>query len=685
MPGHWSEVLITLAVAWIYITIVRFVDVNEREPVWSLALAFGFGLGAATLLPLLVESSTLVLTVWPGAAFVESAKFLAIGATTLAFAGIARTRGWSELTDLVDGMVYGITVGLGFSTGEILAQQLAASHSTIIPMLQSPGRAIVGSALGGLSGGVFGAIIGLGFGAAVERRTLGGWLTLPLVGLALGIGADGLFRILAHGNALGGQAGATRAWLAVVIPMVMMVLIGLFGLRSERRIIHAELIDEVARGTLSAAELALLESFWRRQLGYVGLLLRGQVSRCLDLAAVHNRQVQLALFKRQASRASTTQSREALAGQIATVRAALDRARGVVAGLLLLGLLVRPAALAESQASQVRWNSLPELLQAGARDIGDYWARTLGPRYQPPSAVEAYSAQSACRFRRNNAVYCGPSRSIYYDQSFLQALWKDIGDNAPRFVLAHEWGHLVQGLPGVMTGARLFQIQSELQADCLAGQYNRNATSRHVLDGGDEDEAVRSLRKGRDEVDYPWFAPDAHGTGGQRVDAFQEGLDGRPCEGADFWRRVHVDPATATRPATPAVGALSLVCSRGEFVRKEVQRLPGLIQDHVTDALKGYYRSPDGAEVMVIVVATTSAEAATATFRGLGKTLRDSTFRSIGEGPVKDGVIETGRWERFQGRTEIVLMQNRQLLEWVEGPLGLPWKYETSAAGNCQT
>lgn len=683
MPGHSNEILITLAVAWIYISIVRFVDINEREPVWSLALAFGFGLGAATLLPLLVESSTLVLTVWPGAAFVESAKFVGFAAVALAFAGIARTRGWSELTDLVDGMVYGITLGLGYSTGEILAQQLASSHSTIIPLLQSPGRAIVGSALAGLSHGVFGALVGLGFGAAIERRSLAAWLLLPLAGLAAAIGADGLFRILAHGNALGGQAGVTRAWLAVIIPMAAMIVIGLFGLQAERRIIHAELVDEVTAGTLSSAELGLLESFWRRQLTYVSLLLQGQVKRCLDLAALHNRQVQLALFKRQAARA-TEPARAQLQKQVTTVRAALHRARAAVAGALLIGLLVRPSTMAESQSPQGNWTSLSQLIEAGKLDIGGYWGKALGTRYQPPAAVEGYSARSACRYLKNNAVYCPPSRSIYYDPPFLQGLWKDIGDYGALFVLAHEWGHLVQALPGVMTGARLFTIQNELQADCLAGQYSRDATGRKVLDAGDENEAVLSLRKGRDDVDYPWFDQYAHGSGGQRVDAFQEGLDGRSCEGADFWRRVHVDPTAANRPATPRVGSLTLVCSRGEFVRKEVQLLPALVHDDVTDALKGYFRSPDGSEVMVLMLATTSAEAATTKLQRISKILRDSTFHTVSQGPIKDGAVETGRWERLQGKTEIVLFQNRQVLEWVEGPLEVTWKFETSPAADCQ-
>ena len=684
MPGHSTEILIALAVAWIYISIVRFVDVNEREPVWSLALAFGFGLVAAGLLPLLVGTPTLALTVWPGAIAVESAKFLGYCATALAFAGIARTRGWSELTDLVDGMVYGITVGLGYSTGEIFAQQLASSHSTIIAVLQTPGQAIVGSALTGLSHGVFGALMGLGFGAAIDRRSGVARVAFPLVGLAAAIGADGLFRILAHGNALGGQTGVTRAWLAVLIPMIAMIAIGLLGLRAERRIIHAQLVDEVTAGTMTTAELALLESFWRRQLSYLSLLVRGQVTRCLNLAAVHNRQVQLALFKRQAQQATNEPVRALLLGRVATVRAALVRARAAITALVVIALLVRPSTLAESQTPQGHWTSLTQLVDAGKLDIGGYWLRTLGFRYLAPTTVEGYTAGSACAYRKNNAVYCGSARSIYYDPVFLQNLWRDIGDYAPMFVLAHEWGHLVQNLPGVMTGPRLFTIQNELQADCLAGQYSRDASGRKVLEAGDDDEAILSLRQGRDEFDYPWFARQAHGSGGQRVDAFQEGLDGRPCEGADFWRRVHVDPNAANRQAPAGEGSLTLVCGRGEFIRKDVQRVPGLVRGDVTDALQGSYESPDGSRVLVLMMAVASPQAADAKFDRLSTILRDSTFRSISHGLVNGGAVETGRWERLQGKTEIVLFLDRQVLEWVEGPIDVAWKFETAAAVQCK-
>ncbi len=49
MSDAVTHLLVLLVISWIYLTLVRFVDVNEREPVWSLGLAFVLGCGAAAL------------------------------------------------------------------------------------------------------------------------------------------------------------------------------------------------------------------------------------------------------------------------------------------------------------------------------------------------------------------------------------------------------------------------------------------------------------------------------------------------------------------------------------------------------------------------------------------------------------------------------------------------------------
>ena len=250
MSSPSVHLLVLLAVSWIYLTLVRFIDVNEREPVWSLGLAFLLGSGAAGLVSLLVDPVTRVLTPWVGAAAEEIAKGLAYGACLLVFAGIARIRGWFELSDLVDGIVYGIAIGLGFSAGKAFLGDMSFGAYSVEPF--KIGAAIVNGALVGLGHGLFGGVTGLGVGLAVEAQGKIRRVVYPVVGVAGAIGLNGLFRILAHGNALDARETVYRAWLAVAIPLVGLIVVGIVGLGRERRTIERQLAPELDSGLVTA-------------------------------------------------------------------------------------------------------------------------------------------------------------------------------------------------------------------------------------------------------------------------------------------------------------------------------------------------------------------------------------------------------------------------------------------------
>src|SRR5512140_517256 len=108
----------TLLMAVLYLGLVRFVDMNEKEPLWAMLLVFGLGAVSAVLVTLLANQMLLGLNVWAGAAIKELVKFLAIGLGVAIVVAYGQRRGWEEFNGTMDGIVYGTCAGLGFGVGE---------------------------------------------------------------------------------------------------------------------------------------------------------------------------------------------------------------------------------------------------------------------------------------------------------------------------------------------------------------------------------------------------------------------------------------------------------------------------------------------------------------------------------------------------------------------------------------
>jgi predicted metalloprotease len=78
--------------------------------------------------------------------------------------------------------------------------------------------------------------------------------------------------------------------------------------------------------------------------------------------------------------------------------------------------------------------------------------------------------------------YCPADQTAYFDTSFFDVLVRDFGSSggplAQEYVVAHEFGHHVQNLAGVLgraqqgpSGAEGNGVRTELQADCYAGVW----------------------------------------------------------------------------------------------------------------------------------------------------------------------------------------------------------------------
>jgi len=117
------------------------------------------------------------------------------------------------------------------------------------------------------------------------------------------------------------------------------------------------------------------------------------------------------------------------------------------------------------------------------------------------------------------------------------------GDFADAYVVAHEVGHHVQDLLGILprfnrarqsmseTQANAASVRIELQADCFAGIWGKFTDQKGLLDKGDLEEALNAANQiGDDSLQKQaqgYVVPDSftHGTSEQRVRWFKRGFD----------------------------------------------------------------------------------------------------------------------------------------------------------------
>ncbi len=175
--------------------------------------------------------------------------------------------------------------------------------------------------------------------------------------------------------------------------------------------------------------------------------------------------------------------------------------------------------------------TVADLIELARSDIEAFWQSEFdseGSIYDGPIQFKAYDREieTECGTAElDNAFYCSADHSIYFDINFLTTQLETNGDFAPVLIIAHEWGHLVQSLLGILHDDTLYSIQIELQADCLAGVWSRNADDRGLLEEGDFEEGIVALFRVRDPKGTDFFDPQAHGTAGERIDAFNDGFD----------------------------------------------------------------------------------------------------------------------------------------------------------------
>ncbi|WP_322919328.1 KPN_02809 family neutral zinc metallopeptidase [Nocardioides renjunii] len=198
---------------------------------------------------------------------------------------------------------------------------------------------------------------------------------------------------------------------------------------------------------------------------------------------------------------------------------------------------------------------------AVAVSLEQYWAQALpqqsGTQFDPAQINTFAGAVSTGCGQASSQVgpfYCPPDQQIYLDTTFFEdvlqgQLGGQGGDFVEPYVLGHEYGHHIQNLLGTMGQVRTQQgpdsdaVRLELQADCYAGMWTRDASDGDgilaELDEGDIAEAVDSAKTVGDDriqqksggrVDPEGWT---HGSSEQRMRWFMTGYEQGTLEACD--------------------------------------------------------------------------------------------------------------------------------------------------------
>ena len=249
-----------------YVLFVWWLDRFEKEPFWLLTLAFLWGAIPAALLSVVFE---LILDIPLGAFGAESLAANLISASVNAplieetFKGVALVglvlTFRREFDGVLDGIVYGAMIGLGFAFTEnsvayflpiLLEEGIAAGLANIFL------RAIVFGVNHAFWTGIVGATIGYARLSTSRRARL----LVPVGGWLLAVSLHGVHNA---GATLVEQTLCLSLWFSAALDWfgaLVLLVVAIVVLRQESRWIERGLVEELRQGALTEAEFRLLRS-----------------------------------------------------------------------------------------------------------------------------------------------------------------------------------------------------------------------------------------------------------------------------------------------------------------------------------------------------------------------------------------------------------------------------------------
>lgn len=177
---------------------------------------------------------------------------------------------------------------------------------------------------------------------------------------------------------------------------------------------------------------------------------------------------------------------------------------------LLTGQPMAPAQQASVNPADDELAQFVKVVLAETEDTWDKIFAAEGRTYPKPTLVLFRGGvKSACGFASaaSGPFYCPADSQVYIDLSFYEELRRKFeapGDFAQAYVIAHEVGHHIQNLTGVLPRfnqqrqsmseleTNKMSIRVELQADCYAGVWAYDTARKNLLEDGDIEEALNA-------------------------------------------------------------------------------------------------------------------------------------------------------------------------------------------------
>jgi predicted metalloprotease len=189
-------------------------------------------------------------------------------------------------------------------------------------------------------------------------------------------------------------------------------------------------------------------------------------------------------------------------------------------------------------------------------DTEDTWKALFARQHQqytePRLVLFSDAVRSACGFASSatGPFYCPRDAKVYLDLGFFKELSERFGapgDFGAAYVIAHEIGHHVQHLLGLidrdtigLDNRNAASVRVELQADCLAGVWGYHAQhDRGIIEAGDFEAGLRAAAAIGDDrlqrMSQGYTQPETwtHGSSAQRAEWLGRGLktgDPRACD-----------------------------------------------------------------------------------------------------------------------------------------------------------